>query len=344
MANSLKLFTDSDVIGNQEVLDFITDFCWRLPEVPGPFKNECSYWFAVILETAFDRGSVMYDGVSHRYCWRDDDGKQYDIRGLVEGDSVWVTATRFIAWGICDVLEFIDKFVSLAPEIMVEVFSNGYCWYFAHILKRHFERGEVCIAAPLGHMVWVDDDDTPYDIWGVNCSECDYYIPERYLGDCLEDFMHIRSKINFATEADIERIIADYKAATGRTGEEVTDFIAAFLGGRAERVDCLTNVYTKGYCYYFAHMLQLAFGRGQVCFLVNMPHVVWKDTDGRIYDVSGELTHPLGPMIEEEQAPQMAQVYKKLPTHSAPYKWENVKKLLVARLALVEEKKANESG
>ena len=78
------------------------------------------------------------------------------------------------------------------------------------MLKTAFNRGEICWAAPFGHIVWVDDDGIPYDVEGVNDSECDYYIPISFLGDAIFDFMHVEGKEYSATDDDLDRIIKEY--------------------------------------------------------------------------------------------------------------------------------------
>lgn len=82
-----------------------------------------------------------------------------------------------------EVLRFIYDFsvkqgYGEAEKVLYQQFISGYCYYFACMLKAAFNRGEVCWAAPYGHIVWVDENDIPYDISGVNKSETDDYIPE----------------------------------------------------------------------------------------------------------------------------------------------------------------------
>lgn len=79
-------------------------------------------------------------------------------------------------------------------SIIEKLFSAGYCWYFAHILKLAFERGQVCYAYYENHFVWLDGisevDDVAYDIHGVN--KCwGHLIPEELLGNGIWDFKHV---------------------------------------------------------------------------------------------------------------------------------------------------------
>ena len=84
------------------------------------------------------------------------------------------------------VLHFIYDFRTMqkseaAEEAIYTQFESGYCYYFAHMLKLAFKRGEVCWAAPYGHMVWVDDDGIPYDISGVVNNTTDQKIAQMVL-------------------------------------------------------------------------------------------------------------------------------------------------------------------
>ena len=47
------------------------------------------------------------------------------------------------------------------------------------------------------------------------------------------------------------------------------------------------ELFASGYCYYFARMLQSAFGRGDVCWHVGFSHIVWRDVSGIPYDIGG---------------------------------------------------------
>lgn len=71
------------------------------------------------------------------------------------------------------------------------LFSAGYCYYFAVILKEAFKRGSICQAWPFSHIVWVDEDDTPYDIYGVNQGEYVELVPVDRYGESLNAFRHV---------------------------------------------------------------------------------------------------------------------------------------------------------
>ncbi len=119
-----------------------------------------------------------------------------------------------------DVDRFINDFMGGAlatpgtQEILRKKFRAGYCWHFAHILKDTFGRGEICWTAPFGHMVFLDSDNTAYDIEGryeKDDHECFYLIPESYLGSFINEFTHVRGSIvPTSTKQDLTRIVKKY--------------------------------------------------------------------------------------------------------------------------------------
>lgn len=96
-------------------------------------------------------------------------------------------------------------------ECTRNLFRNGYCYYFAHMLQTAFQRGTVCWAAPFGHFVWLDTSGVPYDIEGIYKGEAIELIPESYLGEAINDFRHIQNISYNATTKDIDAIIERYQ-------------------------------------------------------------------------------------------------------------------------------------
>jgi len=113
------------------------------------------------------------------------------------------------------VIDFIRNFLCKdnnedTVRALQTIFSGGYCYYFAHMLKLAFQRGEVCWCAPYGHFCWVDEDEIPYDIFGICVTEAEHFIPEHYLGNAITDFLH-NGVFYGATEQEIKNIITRYK-------------------------------------------------------------------------------------------------------------------------------------
>jgi hypothetical protein len=110
-----------------------------------------------------------------------------------------------------EVAGFIDQFLTLfntldekGIDIVAKVFSQGYCYYFAIMLKEAFNRGEICMTIDNAHVVWVDDDNVAYDINGVfnwypdTCNKDNFWngelIPVEKIPNYIESFKHIPNK------------------------------------------------------------------------------------------------------------------------------------------------------
>ena len=72
------------------------------------------------------------------------------------------------------VMDFIHRFITLfdrlttsESNVIASVFSQGFCYYFAIILKEAFRCGDICITSDCTHVVWVYKN-TAYDIGGVH--------------------------------------------------------------------------------------------------------------------------------------------------------------------------------
>lgn len=107
------------------------------------------------------------------------------------------------------VLSFIDDFREDDKSIR-QKFCAGYCYYFAVMLKDAFHRGEICWCAPLGHICWVDDNGVPYDIDGVCDSDCNFFIPIRYIREGIEDFRHVPGREFNASREYIQNAIQTF--------------------------------------------------------------------------------------------------------------------------------------
>ena len=91
-----------------------------------------------------------------------------------------------------------------------------------------------------------------------------------------------------------------------QASEEVLQFIADFLfhknSNGKEDIEMVKHLF-KTYCWYFAHMLQLAFGRGRVYYVHDEHYFVWRDDnfDGiMLYDIDGVYhTHKI--LIPEDE-------------------------------------------
>lgn len=82
---------------------------------------------------------------------------------------------------------------------------------------------------------------------------------------------------------------------------EVIDFIIDILTHNGmDTSECTRRLFRNGYCYYFAHMLGIAFRRGTVCWAAPFGHFVWKDDNGIAYDIEGIYQGEADYLIPEE--------------------------------------------
>lgn len=127
-----------------------------------------------------------------------------------------------------EIIEFIKcfKFYGgnsvLRNEILVDVFSNGYCYYFSLTLKEAFNRGEICWLAPTPHIVWKDIDGIAYDINGTVELKDKTLIPINLIGEYIKHFKHIPGEMETLKEEDFEKLIICYKNKEIK-GEELWD-------------------------------------------------------------------------------------------------------------------------
>ena len=94
--------------------------------------------------------------------------------------------------------QFIDNFRTReiddngedSEEVIRHLFMSGYCYYFALMLQDAYPSGEICLAYPFGHIVYLYEG-VPYDVEGVYSGKSDEFIPIKYLGNGIDDFRHI---------------------------------------------------------------------------------------------------------------------------------------------------------
>ena len=117
-----------------------------------------------------------------------------------------------------EVFNFINRFIQKAEVCGIEygplrnLFMGEYCFYFASMLKAAFNRGEIYIAAPFGHVVWRDTDDRYYDINDEYIGVADTMIPVTDPFCAIKDFKHLGKNDHLgASKKQIEFLINKYK-------------------------------------------------------------------------------------------------------------------------------------
>ena len=70
---------------------------------------------------------------------------------------------------------------------IVRLFTEGFCYYFAIILKEAYPGGTVCLLKGHGHIVYLYQGKF-YDITGELTNRRNKYIPVEYFGEFINDF------------------------------------------------------------------------------------------------------------------------------------------------------------
>lgn len=87
---------------------------------------------------------------------------------------------------------------------------------------------------------------------------------------------------------------------------EVLNFINdIYTSQPEENGEAIRHLFHCGYCYYFANMLKLAFGKGTVCLAYPFGHIVWVDTDGIAYDIEGVSISEYEKLIDIDCIPEL---------------------------------------
>lgn len=154
------------------------------------------------------------------------------MRSLVNKEKRDIFVANQLKWSPNaneQVLQFIYNFAWHKASTETEheqircLFMDGYCYYFATMLKTAFKRGEICWCAPYGHFVWLDTNGVPYDIEGVSTAEAKYYIPETYIEEGLADFMHVPGVTFNASKEYIDAAIKQYEFDVANNCIKTTD-------------------------------------------------------------------------------------------------------------------------
>ena len=113
-----------------------------------------------------------------------------------------------------DVLHFIGKLVSCRSDefsnssrVIEKLFASGYCYYFALMLKQNFG-GSVVWHYQHSHILWIDENDIVYDVYGVfEDYDLDDIVPVELLGEKgLNSFLHLETEYKITKEEKKEII------------------------------------------------------------------------------------------------------------------------------------------
>lgn len=118
-----------------------------------------------------------------------------------------------------NVLQFIQNFLNetthtkAEQQILKDLFTKKYCYYFAKILQDAFSRGSLYWITEKDHIVWKDTSGILYDINGIFelQDKTKPVIPIFCLGEGILDFKHVPGNKYNATDQEIADWIITYQ-------------------------------------------------------------------------------------------------------------------------------------
>lgn len=110
-------------------------------------------------------------------------------------------------------------------------------------------------------------------------------------------------------KAFINRQLEEFPLAS----KKVVRFIANFryMQCKEDAVHALEQQFLHGYCYYFAKMLQDAFG-GDLYIALNRYHVIWSMDGQYFYDITGVCNGAINKKLVRRVTPEQCAAYRKI--------------------------------
>ena len=98
-----------------------------------------------------------------------------------------------------------------------------------------------------------------------------------------------------------------------QASEKIIEFIAKFryMQSKKESVEALEYQYLHGYCYYFARMLQDAFG-GDLYIVLDKCHIVWSLDGKYFYDITGICNRSINKKLVKKVTKDQCKIYRKI--------------------------------
>lgn len=264
---------------NEDVINFIADIRYKSEDgcsinaIVDLFRNGYCYYFAIILQTAFGRGTICYSYDNGHIIWVDDDNASFALRTAydIEGTYTDYNTNCLIPMDIFEegIIDFMHtpglrfsadkKFIKEKASIWLdnEKVRNNYNNYNQlNNIKKFVERWKSAIGVPYCSM------EGP----AMNLAD-------RYMDDFTETYMKEFPNANRYILQFIEDMI--FKVGSGG-------------------VPYIVTLFCRGYCYYFAKILKEAFPNGSIWLSIDAGHIVFVDGenpfDSLFYDARGVVT------------------------------------------------------
>lgn len=151
-----------------------------------------------------------------------------------------------------NVIQFIAD-INWKDENAHDLFANEYCYYFAIMLQKAFNRGNICWHRNYGHIVWEDTTGIAYDVDGVftDYNEGDLLPVDESLEDLIVDFKH-----NGETYSSGSKLFSDWASHYKMTDIEAIGKIYMMMP--KEDINDDISVTQNVLLYFMAHEKELS--------------------------------------------------------------------------------------
>lgn len=276
------------------------------------WRGDRGYWFAYMLQLAFDSGTIMQDKNTNDYYWMSHSGDVYGPTGMVKG--LTLKSVKGIPAGcqFSDPKTFVDAFFSQQGReipLMRRLFGQQYAWHFAHMICRAVGYGEVCFKIDTcgePRPIWWDGTVTCCGVCGVESISSEQCIEEDEFMLCMAYFRNM-SSANVSLRSEVRRVVDKHLSERQAKGQP-TERSAVIKGGASSFIEELNQVklfisefrqasrlsnaayrevWSGDRGYWFAYMLQLTFNSGTIVQAMDTKDYLWMDHNGNIFSPTG---------------------------------------------------------
>ena len=124
------------------------------------FRNGYYYYFAHMLKTAFQRGTVCWTAPFGHFVWKDDNGIAYDIEGVYQGEALYLIPETYMGKSINDFLHRKTKSFNATPDDIEKIIKNYENDYKTHLDEKKFQAPAITTPTKYGEIRTNYNDET----------------------------------------------------------------------------------------------------------------------------------------------------------------------------------------
>lgn len=323
MISRMNLFNaqknESHNVSDRDIEDFIFEFRYTFSVDSDKYRElwegDRSYWFAYMLQLAFNSGSIVRALSSCGYLYQAVSGSKFSCMGQALGYITKPVDGIPEFYSHLSPREFIKRFLGTDGQIqqdLQQAFGGMYAWYFANFIDHCTGVGHVRVIIDNGNPVPVCDTlcGMCYTVYGMFDASSNVRIEMSAFGTAINYFKALPNTGTEVSEVVRQVVAQRLGSATGESSkEEVLAFILRFRGNTYEQVSVVESLFGVDYTWHFAMMLKNVFQRGSIHMLDPYERFVWVDVDGTAYSIRGACDISGANMISWEQVGEKQEKY-----------------------------------